>query len=149
MMGKSLIINTNLTDEISGDILSGIIGQLSDGMWENDPIMRHYLDFVEIKNINNNICIVIDSTSGNDEDKRFFKNYFYTKLKLNPQAIAKWFANKLKQIVKSDAKQYPSSNIVFSNKCEQDLHFLSTYKKPYRSIKANEAYRVYQVLNNI
>ena len=149
MMSTNLIINTNLTDGISEDILSGIIAQLSDGMWEDSPIMRHYWDFVEIKNIDNNICIVIDSTSCKYEDNKIFKNYFYTQLKLNPQAIAKWFATKLKQIVKSDAKQYPSSNIVFSNKCEQDLHFLSTYKKPYRSIKANEAYRVYQALNNI
>lgn len=148
-MSTNLIINTNLADGISEDILFGIIAQLSDGMWKDSPIMRHYWDFVEIKNIDNNICIVIDSTSGNYEGKRFFKNYFYTQLKLNPQAIAKWFATKLKQIVKSDAKQYPSSNIVFSNKCEQNLHFLSTYKESYRSIKANEAYRVYQALNNI
>ena len=149
MMNNSLIINTNLTDDISEDILSGIIAQLSDGMWEDSPIMRHYWDFVEIKNIDNNICIVVDSNSGKYEDNKIFKNYFYTQLRLNPQTIAKWFATKIKQIVKSDAKQYPSSNIVFSNKCEQDLHFLSTYKKPHRSIKANEAYRVYQALNNI
>ena len=148
-MSTNLIINTNLTDDISHDILFGIIGQLADGMWKDSPIMRHYWKFVEIKNIYNNICIVIDSTSCIYEDNKLFKNYFYTQLKLNPQAITKWFATKLKQIVKADAKKYPSSNIVFSNKCEQDLHFLSTYKKPYRSIKANEAYRVYQALNNI
>ena len=51
MASKCILVNTGLTDAMSEDVLNSVIGQLSDGMWENSRVMEHYWPFVNIKNV--------------------------------------------------------------------------------------------------
>ena len=151
MMSTNLIINTNLTDGISEDILSGIIAQLSDGMWENSKSMEHYWPFVEIEMVDNEVCVVIYKPGSS---KRFSygrvndccTNWFtrWDKLNSDPMKIKKWFASKIKAIVNENAKDYPNLGIKFSPKCDVALDYMSNSNGINH--KVCEAYNAYRSL---
>lgn len=142
------IINTGLTDSASLNVLLSTLGQLSDGIWENSNVAEHYWQFAEVEMIDGEVCLVIkkdfyDCNSGN---RRPTENYFRTRLNLDPTSIKKYFANKVRAVVRENAKDYPSRGIKCSAKCEVALDYMSDYDNHDNEIRACDAYRVYKAL---
>lgn len=141
------IINTGLTDSASLNVLLSTLGQLSDGIWENSNVARHYWEFAEAEMIDDEVCLVIKKNSYEFYDnRRPIENYFRTRLNLDPTAIKKYFANKVRAVVRENAKDYPDAGIKCSAKCDVELDYMSSYDNREIPIKASDAYRVYKAL---
>ena len=142
------IINTGLTDSASLNVLLSTLGQLSDGIWENSNVAEHYWQFAEVEMIDGEVCLVIKKNAyeSYDRNSRPIENYFKTRMHLDPTAIKKYFANKVRAVVRENAKDYPSRGIKCSAKCDVELDYMSSYDNREIPIKASDAYRVYKAL---
>lgn len=107
---SKLIIPTGLKGEKARDILDSIIGQMSDGMWENSPQMEHYWRFINVEKVGSELAFVVDGTQGEwgagsrPGNNHFTENYFMTKLGGKEDAIKQFMAKKLKAVVKEEIK---------------------------------------------
>ena len=86
------IVNTGLSGEKNKEILDSVIGQMSDGIWENSPGMSGYWLPVTISN---NGDILIDNKSEIRDGERWIKNRYYD---MSDDEVRRFFANKIKQI---------------------------------------------------
>ena len=154
MENSTLVIRTGMKDLVSKSILDNVLGQLSDGMWENSKSMEHYWPFAEIEMIDNEVCVVIYKPGSS---KRFSygrvndccTNWFtrWDKLNSDPTKIKKWFARKIKAIVNENAKDYPNLGIKFSQKCDVALDYMSNSNGINH--KVCEAYNAYKILRAV
>ncbi len=148
------VISTGLKDSVSKSVLQNVIGQLSDGIWENSSAMTHYWPFVEVEMRNGQVCLVI---TNRDESYcwnlgSYGHNYFVNPYKMNKnvQKIKRWFADKIKAIVNEERKDYPDKGIKFDGKCDKGLSYMY-YRNDdgsYRDIIVKEAYAVYKHLKD-
>ena len=105
-----LIIPTGLKGETAREILDSIIGQMSDGMWENSPAMEHYWRFINVEKIGSELAFVVNRENGEwgagsrPGNNHFTENYFMTKLGGKEDAIKQFMAKKLKAIAKEEIK---------------------------------------------
>ena len=105
-----LTIPTGLKGEKARDILDSIIGQMSDGMWENSPVMEHYWRFINVEDVGGELAFIVDGTRGEWEagsrpgNNHFTENYFMTKLGGKADAIKQFMAKKLKAVAKEEIK---------------------------------------------
>ena len=105
-----LIIPTGLKGEKARWILDSIIGQMSDGMWENSPVMEHYWRFIDVDFFGDELAFVVDGTRGEWEaggrpgHSHFTENYFITKLGGKEDAIKQFMAKKLKAVAQEEIK---------------------------------------------
>lgn len=81
-----------LSGEKNKEILDSVIGQISDGIWENSPGMSGYWLPVTISN---NGDILIDNESEIRDGERWIKNRYYD---MSDDEVRRFFANKIKQI---------------------------------------------------
>lgn len=86
------IVNTGLSGEKNKEILDSVIGQMSDGIWENSPGMDGYWLPVTISN---NGDILIDNNGEIRNGERWIKNRYYD---MSDNEVRRFFANKIKQI---------------------------------------------------
>lgn len=86
------IVNTGLLGEKNKEILDSVIGQMSDGIWENSPGMDGYWLPVTISN---NGDILIDNKGEIRSGERWIKNRYYD---MSDDEVRRFFANKIKQI---------------------------------------------------
>ncbi len=150
----ALIIRTGLKDLMAKSILENVLGQLSDGIWENSPVMAHYWPYAEIEILNNEVCIVIRKPGvSNIQDtwhtNNVYNNWFLRRDKLNcdPLKIKRWFADKIHKIVSQERKYYPDHGIKFNAKCDVSLNFMYDHNENGRvNYKVSEAYTVYRSL---
>ena len=143
------IINTGLIDSASLNVLLSTIGQLSDGIWENSNVARHYWKFADIEMIDDEVCLVIKRCLfeyDHYDNNRPTENYFRSRMQLDPAAIKKYFANKVRAIVRENAKDYPDAGIKFNAKCDVKLGYMGSYDNSEIPIKVSDAYRVYKAL---
>ena len=107
---KKLIVPTGLKGDKAREILDSIIGQMSDGMWENSPAMEHYWRFINVENVGGELAFVVDKARGEwgagsrPGNNHFTENYFMTKLGGKADAIKQFMAKKLKAIAKEEIK---------------------------------------------
>ena len=114
-------IPTGLRDNKAKDVLDSVMGQLSDGIWENSPGMNKYWEHADIDFIGNEINIVVDNSWGSG---------FRGK---SPEEIKKWFAKKVKQIIKEEGLAWKRDN-------EESAEYM------HGDVKVRDAYRVYDKL---
>ena len=96
-----ITIETGLNDNISLNVLKSTLGQLSDGIWQNNSVAEHYWPFAEAEMINNKVCFMINKDMFSYIGyQRPNENYFRTKLHIDPTGIKKFFANKIKAVVR-------------------------------------------------
>lgn len=121
-------INTNLeNNNKNNELLNSVIGQLSDGIWENSR-MNRYWEFLEIDGVN-----ILSSLEPFEKDGgRFLSNATYD---LNDEQIRKFFANKLKQIVKKEGLEW-----------NRDNQEISSYLGYGEEITVADVYKAYDVL---
>ncbi len=93
------IIKTGLEQNaINGEIIASVVGQLSDGAWENSPRMQGYWVYAECNSDSANIAV---SERWGDSYYRTVGNPYKV---MDDVAIKKFFANKIKQLVKMELK---------------------------------------------
>ena len=129
--GLIRLIPTGLSGKINNEILNSVIGQMSDGIWENSPGMEKYWMPVSIHDDNS---IVL--TKG---DRYYYKAY----ADMSDEDIKKFFANKIKAIAQQclhDHKYNPYTN--WNSKCDLDCNYLNYYEK----VTIADAYKAYQQL---
>lgn len=150
----AIIVKTGLFSIKAQDVLDNVIGQMSDGMWENSKTMEHYWPFVDIKKINEEVCIVIDTEANNDKwhPNSSWNNWFLRgdKLGRDGEKIRSFFAKKIAQIVREDLKDHNSDRGKFTSKNLTELYYMHSYTKDedgnYPPITVADAYAVYAAL---
>lgn len=155
---KELVIETTLTDNASRDVLISVLGQLSDGLWCNSAVMRHYWPFADIETRNGQVCIIIACPSSTNpysdpfEENSIWNNWFVRadKLSGNPTLIKEFFAKKIKEIVKANAHKYnwPMINRRITKHNKTPIDYMASYDKAngYRKLLVSEVYTVYEAL---
>lgn len=119
---NNLTIRTGLTDKNAYDVLSSVVGQLSDGIWENSPGMSRYWQHMDIDREGSEVVAKFDTQ---DYDSGFRDK--------DESQIKKWLANKVKQIVKEEGLDWNRDN---TERCSY-MH---------GSVTVQDAYRVYDKL---
>lgn len=140
---KERKIPFGLKDEKSQDVINGVVGQLSDGMWENSPGMERYWKFTDGTDGNGNIIVYdgyvsVDEYAGMNRygGKKYNTKWIYSAFSnMDDTAVKKYFAAKIKQIVKEEGLEWNRNNT-------QPCEYLD-----YRSgVTVRDAYRVYDRL---
>lgn len=121
---QNTLIATGLSDKKAEEVLSSVIGQLSDGIWENSRGMEKYWQYADIITKGSEIYISV-----NTED---YRSGYRGK---SEQDIKRYFAQKIKQIVKEEGLEWSRDN---TDPC---------YYLDYNSgVTVQDAYRVYDKL---
>lgn len=119
-------IPTGLTGPVNHAILDSIMGQLSDGKWENTPMMAKYWRNAEIAEQDGQLVIAIKDNwdSGfRGKDEAWIKS---------------WFAGKIKEIVYDE---FQGQRWDRKNTSESD--YLS---RPGQKVTVSDAYKAYELL---
>ena len=137
------VVKTNLKGEDQYEILSSVLGQCSDGIWENNAYMEPYWQFCNVV-LNPDTDQVEIAVSSTKQQLSWYKRSWiknpYTEM--TNQEIRNWFARKIKTIINIEAKD---NNMVlsFSKKNEYKMLYLGTYNNT-----VSEAVEVYNTLRN-
>lgn len=133
------IINTGLVETKFYEILSSVLGQLSDGIWENSPSMNKYWMNIHVnQNENNEICIEVNTD--------YFTKWCNTSV-INPfinmseNEIKFWFAQKIKQIVKTE-EQDNNGTKWWKRDNTRELAYMGYKEK----ITVQDAYKLYDIM---
>lgn len=126
---SDVIIDTDFasSDYKASEVLRSVIGQLSDGIWENSRRMEDYWRSLQVISQNDHICI-----------KVYTRGIFFG---MHNEDIAKWYANKIKQIVKICMK-----DDMCAGKWERTNTNRCCYLDYYSGVTVQDAYRVYDRL---
>ena len=96
-----VFIDTGLKGDKAFNIIDGVIGQLSDGMWENSAQAEHYWRFAYCEKKGSKVVIKIKTAPWEQDGHRdYCDNWFRIKMNLNENAIKKFFAQRLKAVAK-------------------------------------------------
>lgn len=140
---KERLIPIGLTDNKSKDVINAVIGQMSDGMWENSPGMERYWKFADGLDDKGNI-VVYDGYERRDRyngiDRygitKYKPHWSYSAFsKMDDTAVKRFFAAKIKQIVKEEGLEWNRNN---TEHCE--------YLDYNSGVTVRDAYRVYDRL---
>lgn len=105
------------------EIIGSVIGQMSDGIWENTRSMEKYWKSLSYeKGSDGNIWL---------EDRGYVCS-----------DVKEFFANKIKQIIKIEAEDNPNDGIVWSRTCTAT----TTYLNYYETITIGDCYELYELL---
>ena len=137
----SRIIKTPFYSNKAKEVLNGVIGQLSDGIWENSSRMNKYWRFVKINTSpNGQIYIEIDVATGKPEyDNRWIVNGFNG---MTDDEVIKFFADKIKYIMKLDLKDAGINDGWKRNNTE----YKTCYLNYHEDISVAEVYCIYDKL---
>lgn len=137
---KYIYIHTGLNDSKSGEILDSVIGQLSDGIWENSKGMDKYWTNLDI--VKEGPEFVIKANIGD------YSSGFYQK---TDTQVANYVANKIKQIVEKCIESgscTEETDTGYKKRGTWDRNCLA--KVPYlgynKDITVKDAYKVYDQL---
>ena len=136
-------IPVGLSDAKSKDVINAVVGQLSDGIWENSPGMERYWGFTDGMDDSGNIIVYngyfsVREFAGKDRygaKKYDFKWVYSAFNNMDDDAVKKYFANKIKQIVKEGGLTWSRDN---TQPCE--------YLNYNSGVTVRDAYKVYDKL---
>lgn len=116
------------------DMINSVLGQLSDGYWENTPRMRGYWLFADAKAQGNECVLEIDPTRWGT--RRGYSNVTNQWLGMSDAKVKQFLADKIKFLVKEEGLDWNRGN-------ENTTDYLS-YTQPYFKVK--DCYYVYELL---
>ena len=131
------IIKTNISGKKANEILSGVIGQMSDGMFEDSKYYNGYWMFVNIDK-NNNICI--DKRWSVDRWGRTIYNKFYGK---KESWVKEFFANMIKRIIQQELRD---NDISVRCKFKKGNMMETKYLNYYETVTVDDCVNVYEML---
>lgn len=133
------IINTRLVETKFYEILSSVLGQLSDGIWENSPSMTKYWTNIHVnQNENNEICIEVNANYFTKWCNTSVANPF---INMSENEIKFWFAQKIKQIVKKE-EQDNNGTKWWKRDNTRELDYMGYKEK----ITVQDAYKLYDIM---
>lgn len=121
---QNTLIDTGLSDRKAEEVLQSVIGQLSDGIWENSRGMEKYWQYADIIKKGSEIYISVNT-----------ENYESGYRGKSEQDIKRYFAQKVKQIVKEEGLEWSRDNTE-----------ISAYLDRGSDVTVQDAYRVYDKL---
>ena len=121
---QNTLIDTGLSDRKAEEVLLSVIGQLSDGIWENSRGMERYWQYADIIKKGSEIYISVNT-----------ENYESGSRGKSEQDIKRYFAQKVKQIVKEEGLEWSRDNTE-----------ISAYLDRGSDVTVQDAYRVYDKL---
>ena len=128
------LIKTGLKTQQECDILKSVLGQLSDGMWENSNVAECYWPYIDPVIENGEVVLHVskDYYKGDHPNNRF--------LKMSEEEIKQWLAKKLKQVIKGEGLDWKRDNT-------EETEFLDTsWRKSQKTSTVADCYYVYEVL---
>ena len=135
------VVFTGLKGPKNRVIIDSVLGQLSDGMWENSPRMEGYWRFCVTSMHENEVTLLISNEWAEWNYDRYKNNAFKGK---SISQIRTWFAHKLKEIVKQEEKDWPSSGIKWDRKCLAELEYFNSYDNKHLTVQ--DIYKAYDIL---
>lgn len=116
------------------DMIESVLGQLSDGYWENTPRMRGYWLFAHAKAQGNECVLEIDPVRWGT--RHGYSNVTNQWLDMSDAKVKQFLADKIKFLVKEEGLDWNRGN-------ENTTDYLS-YTQPYFKVK--DCYYVYELL---
>lgn len=135
-------IHTGLYTQTAQDCLDSVIGQLSDGIWENALWMAKYWEFVTVVRADDGEVLINVSKDMCDQYTHR-ENGFYYKSDFD---VMNFFADKIKQIVKEEFKDSLEKKLLWDRQCKREVIYLSRMGKQHPKIVVRDAYLVYETL---
>lgn len=128
-------IDTGLKTDLDMAILDAVLGQLSDGMWENSPMMDKYWPYIEIEKRGGKVYLDISDS---------YRKYDYPRngfMDMDDATIKTWLAKKLKAVIKEEGLDWKRDNA-------ETTDYLSTdWRLPSKEeATVADCYYVYEVL---
>ena len=133
-MEKYRIIKTGLKTQKECDILDGVFGQLSDGMWENSRAAEGYWPYIDADLKNGEVVLTVSNSyryDGRPTNKL---------LDMSDDDIKKWLAKKIKQVIKEEGLDWKRDN-------SDETDYLDTsWRTSKQPSTVADCYYVYEVL---
>jgi len=130
-------IPIGLKDEKSRDVLNAVVGQIADGIWENSPGMDKYWRFASGLDKDGNLVVYNgyeqETCYGYGQRRPIW--YYSAFNEMDDDAVKKYFARKIKQIVKEEGLEWDRNNTEHCNYLDYDS-----------GVTVRDAYRVYDRL---
>lgn len=143
------IIDLDLTDKRYFHVLKSIMGQLSDGMWENDPRMEPYWLAADPAFENGKVVLKIEpgqSVDGWGRTRTRRNPYF----KMSDSEIGQFFANKIKALVAQYFKDYPdTANKAWRKNNDTCIKYMRDYDTNEKTITIGDAFTTTRALLSI
>ena len=133
-MEKFRIIKTGLKTQKECDILDGVFGQLSDGMWENSRAAGGYWPYIDAELENGEVVLKVSNAY------RKYEEPTNKLLNMTDDDIKKWLAKKIKQVIKEEGLDWKRDN-------SDETDYLDTeWRKSKQPSTVADCYYVYEVL---
>ena len=133
-MEKFRIIKTGLKTQKECDILDGVFGQLSDGMWENSRAAEGYWPYIDADLKNGEVVLTVSNSyryDGRPTNKL---------LDMSDDDVKKWLAKKIKQVIKEEGLDWKRDN-------SDETDYLDTeWRTSKQPSTVADCYYVYEVL---
>lgn len=128
-----MLVSTGLSDQKAEDILNSVIGQMSDGIWENTSQMNRFWQYMDIVKQDGELFIRVDT----DNYSSGFRGY-------SADEVRKFVANKVKQIAKIYIEDYGHyvKTLKWDRNCTEECNYLDYHS----GATIQDAYRVYDKL---
>lgn len=137
------IVHTGLFSKKANEILNSVIGQMSDGMWENSNSMNKYWMFARIEQAENGENVIeIKNERCTNYCGKYVPNGFDG---LNANDILDFFAKKIKQIIKQEMKDNNADRAAWKR---DNTDFHTQYLSYDEHITVADVYYIYEYLLN-
>lgn len=134
------LVPTGLAGEDYYEILQSVIGQCSDGIWENSPAQEPYWRFCKVMRHPDTDAVEIRVSNAPVTNSWFRKNLINNPfLQKTDQEVKNWFCRKIKRIIKIEGEDY-HEEIAFSSENKNFLRYLGNWKQTVS--QAVEAYDI-------
>ena len=140
------VIKTPLWSTKAKEVLDGVLGQLSDGIYENNPRMDRYWMFAKVlREADGRVVIAVDKRTGEHggygSHSRWIENAF---AHMSDIEVIQFFARMVKKIAKIELKD---ENIINGWR-RNNVEFMTRYLNYYEEISIAEVYCIYEMLLN-
>ena len=144
MTNNPRIIHTGLFSQTAYDAFDSLMGQISDGYWENSNRMQKYWDFADIKRADNGEVIVEVEAESYVWDKWSHRMSSNPYASMTDSKILEFFANKMKVIAKVEMEDENAGN-AWKRDSGMAIHYLSRHNGITVSVR--DIYYIYDLMH--
>lgn len=130
---KERVIKTNLKGKKYQEIIDSMLGQVSDGIWENSPKAEHYWPFISAEMAGKEVVLVVSEELWQSRiHNHRISNAF---VDMDDNKVKEWCANKIKAVIKEEGLAWKRDN-------EEETDYCSRHD----GTTVSDCYYVYEVL---
>lgn len=127
-MATERVIKTNLKGKKYQEIIDSMLGQVSDGIWENSPRAEHYWPFISVEMAGKEVVLVVSEKLWEHRISNAFVD-------MDDNKVKEWCANKIKAVIKEEGLAWKRDN-------EEETDYCSRHE----GTTVSDCYYVYEVL---